>query len=73
MINRIEHLAVVFRDAIEKTIYNRDVDYKYFSWLYDFPSGCCGIVSELLARFLLENGIKTTYLYSVFKCEHITP
>lgn len=67
MINRIKHLAVVFHDAIEKTISNHDVDYKYFSWFYDFPSGCCGVVSELLARYLLQNGIETTYICGTYR------
>ena len=67
MVNRIEHLAVDFRKAIEKTIENRELDYKCFSWFYDFPSGCCGNISELLARYLLENGIKTSYICGTYR------
>jgi hypothetical protein len=27
-----------------------------------FPSACCGDASDLLAQYLLENGIKSTYV-----------
>ncbi len=64
---KIEQLAIRFRNAIEKTIYARDVDYKYYSWFYEFPRYCCGKSSELLALYLLENGIKSTYICGSYR------
>ena len=60
-INQIEELATIFREAIVKAKsageFDDDVVFK------NFPSGCCGDTSDLLARYLLNNGIKTKYAW----------
>ena len=62
----IEALALKFRAAIEEAKeekqFNRDQRFK------NFPSGCCGITSELLAKFLYDNGYrkKITYVSATF-------
>lgn len=49
----IHQLAQEFRNAFEvaKKRINR-------SPYYAFPRGCCGVASELLSQYLLENGIR---------------
>ena len=62
----IEALALKFRTAIEEAKedkrFNRDQRFN------NFPSGCCGITSELLAKFLYDNGYrkKITYVSATF-------
>jgi len=55
-----KRLANQFRDAIDVARYAGEFD-KDVSF-YKFPSGCCGDASDLLAQFLLENGIRTYYV-----------
>ena len=56
----IKRLANQFRDAIHLA---KDAGEFYKDVLFcNFPRGCCGDASDLLAQFLLENGIRT---YSV--------
>ncbi|MBR3750163.1 MAG: hypothetical protein IKK58_00155 [Clostridia bacterium] len=57
-INQIEELATKFREAIVKAKSAGEFDDVVFK---NFPSGCCGDTSDLLARYLLNNGIKTKY------------
>jgi hypothetical protein len=49
-----------FRQAIEAAKENgefiRDIVFR------DFPSGCCGDASDLLAEYLLHDDIKTKYI-----------
>lgn len=60
----IKRLVKQFRDA---TNVARDAGefYRDFSF-YKFPNGCCGDTSDLLAQFLLENGIRTCYVCGIF-------
>lgn len=63
MIRKILELATKFRIAIESAKNNgRFSADQHFR---DFPNGCCGITSELLAKFLMENGIKCKLTYIV--------
>ena len=62
--DNILSLAIQFRDAIDAA---RDAgefqgDFSFNS----FPRGCCGDASDLLAQFLLENGIKTYYVCGTY-------
>ena len=52
-------IALLFRKAIETAIEAGDIT--YFNMLR-FPEGCCGFVSDLLQRYLYENGIITFYV-----------
>ena len=61
----IERLAIQFRKAIELA-QNAGEFENDFSF-YKFPRACCGDASDLLAQFLLENGIKTWYTYGTFR------
>ncbi|MFR1886028.1 MAG: hypothetical protein ACLTL7_20660 [Enterocloster bolteae] len=58
--SEIERLVNQFRDAIDMARDSGDFD-KDISF-YKFPRGCCGDASDLLAQFLLENGIRTYYV-----------
>ena len=60
----IHHFATHFRNAIETALDEGAIDgYKYFR---RFPNGCCGEASNLLAQFLLDNGISTRYVCGTF-------
>lgn len=60
MKQRIEQLASKFRMAIEraKDAGEFDTDFVFSS----FPRACCGDASDLLAQYLLENDIRSTYV-----------
>lgn len=62
-IQKIIELATNFRTAIECA--KSDGCFSSDQWFRNFPQGCCGITSELLARFLIENGVtqEITYMY----------
>jgi hypothetical protein len=60
----IKRLVNRFRDAIEMALDAGEFD-KDFSF-NKFPRGCCGDTSDLLAQFLLENGIKTYYVCGTY-------
>lgn len=53
----ITSLANKFREALDLARdsgeFDRDISF------YDFPRGCCGDASDLLAQFLLEHGVRT--------------
>lgn len=53
----IKLLAKKFRDAIECAKENGERDKLHF--FLKFPRGCCGDASDLLAKYLSDNGIKT--------------
>lgn len=55
----IKVLATKFRKALEKA--KDDGIFIYIDDLSNFPSGCCGTTSELLAEFL-----KLWYYYRIF-------
>lgn len=54
-----------FRDAIDEAKangeFNDDISF------YKFPCGCCGDASDLLAEFLLKNGIETYYVCGTYR------
>ncbi len=57
----IKKLATKFRIAIESAKNERRfITNQCFR---NFPNGCCGITAELLARFLMDNGIKGKLTY----------
>lgn len=60
MKQKVEYLASVFRTAIEnaKEAGEFDSDFPFSQ----FPRACCGDATELLAQYLLENKIKSTYV-----------
>ena len=63
--DHIIRLAVQFRDAIDAA---RDAgEFKGDFSFNSFPRGCCGDASDLLAQFLLENGIKTYYVCGTYR------
>lgn len=61
----IKQLATQFRKAIELALeageFNDDSIYRRF------PTGCCGDTSDLLAQYLLANGIKTAYVCGTYR------
>lgn len=58
---KIEYLACKFRKAIE--VAKSEGKFTYDQMFRNFPQGCCGITSELLSKFLLDNGIKAELTY----------
>ncbi len=53
-----------FRQAIEKLTTNDIIESQWFG---EFPKGCCGDTTMLLARYLLENqAIQTKYQWGIF-------
>ena len=63
---QIEQLATRFRTAIEKA--NSAREYWAYNKFRDFPTGCCGYTSDLLAEYLLRHGIETLWVSTAF-CE----
>lgn len=63
----IKELATEFRIAIENA--KNDRRFTADQCFRNFPSGCCGITAELLAKFLMDNGIKRklTYIGGTFR------
>lgn len=61
----IKRLVKQFRGAIDVAWGAGDFD-KDFSFK-NFPCGCCGDTSDLLAQFLLENGIRTYYVCGTYR------
>ena len=61
----LESLAWKFRKemdaAKESKEFKSDIVYK------NFPRGCCGDTSDLLAQYLLEHGIKTLYVCGTYR------
>ena len=63
--NNINRLVKQFRDAIDVA---RDTgDFNNDFSFYKFPRGCCGDTSDLLGQFLLENFIRTYYVFGMYK------
>jgi len=56
-------IALLFRKAIESAIETGDITY---SNMLCFPVGCCGFASDLLQRYLYENGIITFYVSGTY-------
>jgi hypothetical protein len=61
-IRTVEKLALKFRLTIESL---PDKDFGEAEWFLRFPRGCCGETSELLSKYLMENGVKTEYVWGV--------
>lgn len=61
LMNEIIQLAIEFRNVIDKAkvegSFIKDQRFR------EFPHGCCGIASELLARFLLDKGVNRKLIY----------
>ena len=66
----IKVLATKFRKALEKA--KDDRVFIYMDDLFNFPAGCCGTTSELLAEFLKINGITTEYFCGEVNCDNQT-
>jgi len=64
--HNIELLAHRFRNAIESGISASDPDIVTDICFSQFPEGCCGDASELLAQFLLDHNIKTYYVCGTY-------
>jgi hypothetical protein len=56
----IKRLVNQFRDAIDVAMVAGDFDEDLT--FRRFPRGCCGDTNDLLAQFLMENGIRTYYV-----------
>lgn len=57
---KIKELAIRFRSAIDGA--KSDGRFMADQNFINFPRGCCGITSELLARFLIDNGVDGTII-----------
>jgi len=60
-VQNIRQLASKFRRAIENA--KNEGAFSGDQMFRNFPQGCCGITSELLARFLIDNDIKIKLTY----------
>lgn len=62
---QIRDLAICFRNAIELALnageFDDDILYRRF------PRACCGDTSDLLAQYLLDNGINTEYVCGTYR------
>lgn len=63
---KIKELATKFRVAIESA--KNSGRFTADQCFVNFPRGCCGVTSDLLARFLIENGVneEITCMYGTF-------
>lgn len=61
-IRTVEGLVLTFRLAIENLT---EKDFGESTWFSEFPKGCCGDTSELLSKYLIENGIVAEYVNGV--------
>lgn len=66
----VKDLASKYRLAIEKALIIGDLN-NDFSFCH-FPRGCCGDTNDLLAQYLLVNGIKTYYVCGKYYYKHPT-
>ena len=64
MMENIEKLATQFRKAIDMALEAGEFDND--SIYRRFPHGCCGDTSDMLAQYLLDNGIKTDYVCGMY-------
>ena len=53
----IYKIAAAFRTAIEEAVRNGEI-----RKMASFPTGCCGMASDLLQRYLFEQGVFTWYM-----------
>lgn len=61
-------LATAFRKAIDCALEAGELRHTVIA---PFPRGCCGYTSDLLQRYLRENGIKTRYVSGTYR-DHST-
>ncbi|UZP01917.1 hypothetical protein JW813_09210 [Clostridium botulinum] len=61
----IKQLVYQFRDAIDMA--KDEGDFYKDNSFHKFPRGCCGDTSDLLAQFLLKNGIQTYYVWGTYR------
>lgn len=61
---RVRLLAIDFRKAIDRALKAGEL---HRTVIASFPRGCCGYTSDLLQRFLDENGIKTLYVSGTYR------
>lgn len=61
-IRNVEGVVLKFRLAIENLT---EKDFGESTWFSQFPRGCCGDTSQLLSKFLEENGIVTVFVNGV--------
>ena len=67
----IKQLAERFRAAIESAIACGDISTKTAkTTLQSFPTGCCEIASDLLAQYLLENGVVTQGIHGEYDYDY---
>lgn len=66
--NKINNLVENFRKAIDYACINGE--FKNNVLYKNFPKGCCGTTSNILAAYLHENGIKTFYINGTFYYEN---
>ncbi len=66
-ITEIRRLALDFREGIERAIDSGDISPRTTkSTMPSFPRGCCDIASDLLAEYLLQNGIHTKSVHGEY-------
>lgn len=66
-ITEIRRLALAFREGIERAVGSGDISPRTTkSTMPSFPRGCCDIASDLLAEYLLENGIHTKSVHGEY-------
>lgn len=66
-ITEIRRLASSFRKAIEEAVESGDISLKTTkSTMPFFPKGCCDVASDLLAQYLLEEGIHTKTVHGEY-------
>ena len=68
--SNLKLLATHFRAAIDKALsvgeFDKDLSFR------QFPRACCGDTSDLLAQYLLDNGIKTYYVCGNYYFDDVT-
>lgn len=65
--DEIRKLALSFRNGIERAVENNEISSTTTkSTMPYFPKGCCEIASDLLAQYLLENGIHTKSVHGEY-------
>lgn len=63
-IERVRLFAIDFRKAIDRALEAGEL---FRIAIALFSLGCCGFTSDLLQRFLDENGINTRYVSGVYR------
>lgn len=63
-VNELKDYAVRFRRAIEKSL--KTEDYSWDTNFIRFPYGCCTYASDLLQKYLYNNGIETLSVAGVY-------